>query len=89
MEMIFGTRAFAVSNAKAKPQILKGTGDVISVDLPSNTWLAQFMRQSLQSCSRCSLDLDDVVVVVVVVVVIVVVVAFASLLPFLVCSCRL
>ena len=48
MEMIFGTRAFAVSNAKAKPQILKGTGDVISVDLPSNTWLAQFMRQSLR-----------------------------------------
>lgn len=42
-----------------------------------------------QSCSRCSLDLDDVVVVVVVVVIVVVVVAFASLLPFLVCSCRL
>jgi hypothetical protein len=32
MEMIFGTRAFAVSNAKAKPQILKGTGDVISLE---------------------------------------------------------
>ena len=34
--------------AKAKPQILKGTEDVILVDLPSNTWLVQFMRQSLR-----------------------------------------